>query len=221
MRRQRTKPDDYPKSDASTTWSLPHGEVELVQTSENQGKQLMNTKTAFISRLRQMSISLMVALAACSGSSGGEAGVTESSSVETTTPISVTPRTTIPDEPTWVYGTDFLAAGDVFVAPYAQSACDIMRTELLENMDNPQRVTELLAILDEMVKEWGLDAQIAENRQEPSTYTDIWIGAEALLEHFRSLRDGEFVMPMSRQFTLLSCDEFNFTEENSKFAMLP
>lgn len=176
---------------------------------------------------------LFLVFAGCSSSSSnpetplGESQETSVVSIDASTATSTSddiissPETTVADGPDWIYGSDISDVGDFIVAPYVQTACDIMRTELRKNLANPKRVGELLAILDELVQRWGLDAQIATGRPEPSTYTDIWISVELLVDYFRKLPENDYHFPISHSRAIGDCDAFNFTPENSRFARVP
>jgi hypothetical protein len=117
------------------------------------------------------------------------------------------------DGPTWILG----ANENLFVVAHVQRACDIIRQDSIDAHDNPAKLSELIEELRSLNTKYGLDADIASGKSEPSTYVDIWIGVDVFVEHYDEFSD-DWVRPMSSIATVSTCERWNFTEENSRWA---
>lgn len=117
------------------------------------------------------------------------------------------------DGPTWILG----ANENLFVVAHVQRACDIIRQDSVDAHDNPAELSELIEELRSLNAEYGLNADIASGKLEPSTYVDIWIGVNGFVEHYDEFSD-DWVRPMTSIATESTCERWNFTEENSRWA---
>jgi hypothetical protein len=93
-----------------------------------------------------------------------------------------------------------------------------MREDLPQNLDKPQKVKELITTLGRLEASWGLDKLIAEGREEATFYIDIWIGVDALIKYVNKTPENKYHLPFTHSLTMMECEKYNFTPENSRFA---
>ena len=107
--------------------------------------------------------------------------------------------------PTWITKT----SGDVFIAPFAQTVCDIMRT-----WQPPAETTSKQASLLEKANSNLLESILSNSESE--TYLNILVQSETMLE-FGQKNPAASKYPISKNNLEFECDYYGFTSENSKF----
>jgi hypothetical protein len=111
-------------------------------------------------------------------------------------------------EPTWV----ITIPEDVFVAPFAQAVCDILRT-----WQPPKATTsEEVSLLKKATSSLG--DMVLSGQSE--TYLDIYVKASASLEYERKYPNDE-VFPFSYSSSESICGNLGLTAQNSKFGIDP
>ena len=149
--------------------------------------------------------------------SGCSKGETDSQEVAPAQEVIVSPEeestSTSVDGPTWILGEN----ENLFVVAHVQRACDIIRQDSIDAHDNPAKLSELIEELRSLNAKYGLDADIASGKSEPSTYVDIWIGVDGFVEHYDEFSD-DWLRPLTSFNTESTCERWNFTAENSRWA---
>lgn len=111
-------------------------------------------------------------------------------------------------EPTWV----IVIPEDVFVAPFAQAVCDILRT-----WQPPSKTTsEEVSLLKKATLSLG-DMAVA---GKSKTYLDIYVRASAALEYEQKYPNDER-FPFSYSSAESICGNLGLTAQNSKFGIDP
>lgn len=111
-------------------------------------------------------------------------------------------------EPTWV----ITIPEDVFVAPFAQAVCDILRTWQPPKATTSEEVS-LLKKANSSLGDMVLSGQ-------SKTYLDIYVKASAALEYERKYPSDE-VFPFSYSSSESICGNLGLTAQNSKFGIDP
>ncbi len=131
-----------------------------------------------------------------------------SSNLDSTSSTVTTIATTRDSEPTWIT----IKPEDLFVAPFAQAVCDVLRT-----WRPPAGTTsDEVSLLKKATS--GLEEMLFNG--ESKTYLDIFVNASAALEYEKKYPNDD-LFPFTYARSEGICDGLGLTTQNSRFGIDP